>query len=108
NFTSTGQGTGVGSPNNAQWAPVNQWDRMVAGASQKYGVPANLIKAVMRFESNGNANAVSPQGATGLMQVMPFHVGGDQSALFNPETNIDVGTRILMDNYRRYGSWEMA
>lgn len=107
-YTSTGQNTGVGSPNSREWAPVNQWDPMVAAAAQKYGVPANLIKAIMRTESGGDATAVSPQGATGLMQVMPFHVNGDQSVLLDPAQNIDVGTRILMDNYRTYGTWEMA
>lgn len=108
NFTSTGQNTGIGTINSQQWAGVNQYDSMVMAAAQKYGVPANLVKAIMRLESNGNRNAVSPQGATGLMQVMPFHVGGNQSVLFDPQTNIDVGTRILMENYRRYGTWEMA
>lgn len=109
NFTSTGQGTGVASPNVREWGPVNQYDDIVAAAAQKYGVPANLIKAVMRLESDGNPNAQHQEsGATGLMQVMPFHVGGDASVLFDPATNIDVGTRILMDNYRRWGSWENA
>lgn len=108
NFTSTGQGTGVASPNVREWGNVNRYDDIVAAAAQQYGVPANLIKAVMRAESNGDARAVSPAGATGLMQVMPMHVGGDQSVLFDPATNIDVGARILMDNYRRFGSWENA
>jgi murein DD-endopeptidase MepM/ murein hydrolase activator NlpD len=108
NFTSTGQPTGVATPLSSGWSNVNPYDQMIVAAAQKYGVPANLVKAIIRLESNGNANAVSPQGATGLMQVMPMHVGGNQDILFDPAQNIDVGTRILMDNYRRYGSWEMA
>jgi hypothetical protein len=108
NFSDIGQQTGIGSPQTEKWAPVNRYDNFVSGASQKYGVPANLIKAIMQFESNGNPNVVSPQGATGLMQVMPFHVNGNQAALYDPATNIDVGTRILMENYGRYGTWDMA
>lgn len=108
NFSDIGQSGGMGSPQNQKWAPVNRYDSFVASAAQKYGVPANLIKAVMQFESSGNPNAVSPQGATGLMQVMPFHVNGNRAALYDPMTNIDVGTRILMENYRQYGTWEMA
>src|SRR5690606_37175021 len=108
NYTSTGQMTGISTPQNREWQNVNRYNDMILAAAQKYGVPANLVKAVMRFESNGDPRAGSPQGATGRMQVMPFHVGGNQSILFDPQQNIDVGTRILMDNYRRHGSWEMA
>lgn len=103
------QGTpGMGTINNGDWAGVNKYDAFVAAASKQYGVPANLIKAIMRLESGGNPNAVSPQGATGLMQIMPFHVGGQQNLLLNPEFNILKSAEILRDNYDRHGSWEWA
>lgn len=103
------QGTsGMATINTGDWQGVNQWDDHVATASNKYGVPANLIKSIIRMESNGVPTAVSVQGATGLMQVMPFHDGGRRDRLLDPAYNIDMGTRILADNYKRYGSWEMA
>lgn len=108
NFTSTGQMTGIATPNSAAWQQVNSWDQMITPLAAKHGVPANLIKAIMRLESNGDPRVVSKQGATGLMQVMPMHVGGNASVLLDPETNIDIGARILADNYRRWGSWELA
>jgi soluble lytic murein transglycosylase-like protein len=55
-------------------------------------------------ESNFDANAVSPKGAIGLMQLMPAtaHKYGADPAI--PEQNIEAGTRYLrglMDKYRR-------
>ena len=108
NFTSTGQMTGIATPNSAVWQKVNTWDPIVTTTAAKYGVPANLVKAVIRMESKGDPLIGSPQGATGLMQVMPVHVGGNASILLDPVTNVDVGTRILADNFRKWGSWELA
>ena len=43
----------------------------VAEASQRFGIPAAWISAVMRAESFGDVRAISPKGAIGLMQIMP-------------------------------------
>jgi hypothetical protein len=43
----------------------------VTEASQRSGIPASWITAVMQAESGGDARAVSPKGAMGLMQIMP-------------------------------------
>ena len=40
-------------------------------ASQRFGIPAAWIIAVMQVESAGNMHAISSAGAMGLMQVMP-------------------------------------
>ena len=99
----------ISSPATPGWQPVNRYDPLVQQAAAKYGVPPNLVKSVMRFESNGDPRAVSPQGATGLMQIMPgIWNGGNQSQLFDPAYNIDKGAMILKQNYDQYGSWEMA
>jgi hypothetical protein len=44
---------------------------MVAEASQRFGIPASWIHAVMQVESFGDVRALSPKGAMGLMQIMP-------------------------------------
>jgi len=95
----------LGAPQTPKWQPVNQWDSLITEAAQRYGVPPNMIKAVMQFESNGNPRAVSPSGAIGLMQVMPFHMQGNASALYEPRVNVLKGAEILANNARQYGAW---
>jgi len=72
------------------------YSHYVQKAAQKYEIEPELIHAVIRTESNGNYRAVSKKGAMGLMQLMPatandMNVGNP----FNPEENIDGGTRYL-------------
>ncbi|MCI5066513.1 lytic transglycosylase domain-containing protein [bacterium] len=62
-----------------------------------------LIRAVIHAESAFNPKAVSPKGATGLMQIMPFHfrrLGITEP--FNPKQNIRGGSRILSELQGRY------
>src|SRR5690606_15410648 len=103
--TATG---GLSTPNTPEWQPINQWDNFVGEAARQYGVPPNLLKAMMRVESGGNPRAQSPAGATGLMQVMPGMHGLSASQLLDPRTNIMKGAEILKANYDRWGTWEAA
>lgn len=71
--------------------------------SDQYGVDANIVKAVIAIESCYNAQAVSPVGAQGLMQLIPetaerFGVADS----FNTKQNIHGGTRYLSWLMKRY------
>jgi hypothetical protein len=84
-------------------------------AGQQVGLDPLLIIAVMAVESRFNPIAESVVGAKGLMQVIPrFHaekfreLGGEQYAVFDPETNILVGTRVLKEYLSRTGSLNSA
>lgn len=81
----------------------------VAEASQRFGIPAAWIRAVMRAESFGDVHAVSPKGAMGLMQIMPetwaslrqrYRLGADP---FNAHDNIIAGAAYLRELHDRYG-----
>jgi hypothetical protein len=67
-------------------------------------VPAELIHSVIKVESNYNPNAVSREGAQGLMQLIPSTARrfGVVDA-FNPVDNIQGGARYLKYLLGLYG-----
>jgi len=76
---------------------------------QRLGVDPLLIIAVMAVESSFNPIAESVAGAKGLMQVIPrYHTDklgrADDSAVLDPQTNIQVGAQILKEYIQRGGS----
>lgn len=71
-------------------------------AAAKYGLPKAFVRSVMAQESAGRANAVSPKGAIGLMQLMPGtarDLGVDPN---DPAQNVDGGVRLLRDLLVKY------
>ncbi len=83
-----------------------------AGTESK--VDPLLILAVMAVESRYNPVAESNMGAKGLMQVIPKFHGeklvehGGETALLDPQVNIQVGAQILREYLRRFGETETA
>lgn len=80
-------------------------NEIIAAASAKYGISEDLIKAVIKTESNYNPNAVSTKGAMGLMQLMPDTAAdlGVNNA-FDVTENIEGGTRYLSQLLKKYGN----
>jgi soluble lytic murein transglycosylase-like protein len=79
-------------------------DDTINKAADRHAVDPNLVRALVKVESNFNPNAVSRKGAMGLMQLMPQTAR--QMRLtnpFNPEENIDAGVRHLKDLLDSYG-----
>lgn len=84
-------------------ATVTDFEPIIKEMSSKYNVPENLIRSVIRAESNFQPNAVSPVGAQGLMQLMPAtanELGVTNS--FDPHQNIEGGTKYLSYLLDRY------
>ncbi len=86
---------------NAAGHPV---ETSVQKAAAKYNLPPELIRGVIRAESNFQADAVSSAGARGLMQLMPETA--KELGVANPfdiQQNIDGGARYLRQMLDRFG-----
>ena len=89
--------------------------------SQEYNVDENLVYALIKAESNFNANAQSSKGAIGLMQLMEttaqdvckrtdLDISNNElkDMLLEPEININIGTKYLSILIQKYGYVEIA
>ena len=96
--------------------PKAYW-RHVTTVATDLAIDPFLIVSIMRQESLFDAEALSPVGARGLMQLMPNtarRVSGhpvDVGALADPATNIALGAqylRQLLDRYEGRVAWAVA
>ncbi len=90
------QAPSASEPAAAKPISVAQYDALIRAAAIRYRIPENLVRAVMHAESNFDPHAVSPRGASGLMQLMPetaqeMYV----KDIFDVQQNIDGGARYL-------------
>ena len=80
------------------------YEELIRSASGRYNVDADLIRAIIRAESDFRSDARSHTGAMGLMQLMPetarLHNVGDA---YEPSENVEGGVRhlkMLLDRYQ--------
>lgn len=91
---------------------LSRFDPLVMAAATRYGLPAALIKAIIRAESNGDPLAFNPEGdgsnpSRGLMQVrwstaQGLGYTGDPAKLFDPRVNIELGAKLLRQLWDRF------
>ena len=93
------------------------YEEEVLAASQKHGVSAARIYAVILTESSFRPAVISEAGAVGLMQMLPSTykeqcakrgVPYDPEDLKDPGVNIDFCTEYLRELYDLTGSWDTA
>lgn len=72
--------------------------KAVHAQASNHQLPIAIVLGVIETESHFNRYAVSPAGAQGLMQIMPFwklEIGRPMDNLINIDTNIRYGCTIL-------------
>ncbi len=98
-----------------QLYPTEYFDEIETAAAEA-GIDPFLALAVAKVESNFRADAVSPAGAVGVMQLMPetaewlaAQEGGDfsEDLLLDPEYNIRQGCRYLRE-LLEYWQWDVC
>lgn len=75
---------------------------------KQYGLPSGLLTSVMKAESAGNPNAVSPRGALGLFQFMPETAKQYGINPLDPEQAAQGAARMYGDLIRKYGDIKSA
>jgi len=90
------------------WTPaVAQAWPLVKAAARRHNVDDTLLLGIIQHESSFRPRLTSSAGARGLMQVMPLHAKGGED-LYDPDTNVEIGTRLLAWLLRRYGDTKLA
>lgn len=82
-------------------------DALIEEAAKTHGISSDLIRRVLAQESNYNPAAVSPKGASGLMQLMPDTAREMGVAnILDPRENLFGGTKYLAQLLKKYGGDE--
>lgn len=89
---------------------IYQWCGLISRYAAQHQLEPNLVAALILVESGGDAQAISRNGAVGLMQIMPrdglaaefqcpngpcFANRPTIKELKNPEYNLNYGTKML-------------
>jgi len=93
------EGPKAAPPAQASALPGASWmSGYVDRFSRANDLPPALVHAIIKAESNGQRKAVSPKGAKGVMQLMPFTSKRMRVAdPFDPIENIEGGIKYIKE-----------
>lgn len=97
---------------------VTEYEEYVYRYALEYNVDPLLVFAIIKAESNFKPDVVSKSGAIGLMQLMDTTAEetsrklkieyNSKEDLYNPEININIGTKYFATLYDKYKNIELA
>ena len=90
------------------YAPeVLYWEDRIVEWAEVFKMNPNVLAIVMQIESCGDPQAVSPAGALGLMQVMPFHFDNGVNML-NPASNVAQGMTVFHECLTQFADYDLG
>lgn len=112
-FFSTDRSRGLQNARDVwQWNFPRAFEKPVTEYSDAFGISRDLAWSIMRAESRYFPEAISPVGARGLMQIMPYTAeqiskllsdgNYKRESLIDPDMNIRYGTRYLSRLQRQF------
>ena len=98
---------------------AEEYTELVSHYAEKYAIPEAVVWATIKTGSNFASNAVSQNGAVGLMQLTPARFdfifrellgreSPESGLLYDPETNLEAGCAWLSYLYDRYLVWDLV
>lgn len=89
-------GAPIFAPQDRDITRYTRYDELIRQAAALYQIPEQLVRAVIRVESDYDPRAISSAGARGLMQLMPTTAERMQVRdIHDPRENIFGGVRYL-------------
>ncbi len=82
--------------------PEDELKALIADSAKTHGVKPEVIRAVIRRESDSYACAVSDKGALGLMQLLPEVAQQFGANPLDPKQNVQAGTKYLKQLMTHY------
>jgi soluble lytic murein transglycosylase-like protein len=87
-------------------------EQEIEKVADEFGIHRSIFKALVKVESGGNPKALSPVGARGIAQIMPFNAKrcGLASAekLWDALLNLRCGAQILSEEIQEHGNVHAA
>jgi soluble lytic murein transglycosylase-like protein len=87
-------------------------DDEIEKAADAFQISRSIFKALIKVESGGNPRAVSPVGARGVAQIMPFNARrcglSSPDKLWDAILNLRCGAQILSEEVEEHGDYHKA
>ena len=91
-----------------------QYNDTVVACYYEYAVPVSVVYGAIKIESDYDSALLSDEGKIGLMQltraeydILSAEIGKkvDSGLLFEPQTNIEIGTYKIAKLFEKYQNW---